>query len=175
MSSRGYQCGAVRFITIIGWSRGDICRSGGSVIDRAGRRGRSGRSLATGAVPDGGSRRSESVEIISVVEVEVLEIVVHVVGCWESDGIGWDDVAGRLDVGLDTVRVDLGVIGVVHGNDLVSDEVGTDSQQRFSRRAEKTYPDAISVGMWKVQALVREMVSDANSLPSQPASEILNH
>jgi hypothetical protein len=175
MSSRGYQCGAVRFITIIGWSSGDIGRSGGSVIDGAGRGGRSGRSLATGAVPDGGSRRSESIEIISVVEVEMLKIVVHVVGCWESDGIGWDDVAGRLDIGLDAVRVDLGVIGVVHGNNLVSDEVGTDTQQGFSRRAERTYPDAISVGIWKVQALVREMVSDANSFPSQPASEILNH
>jgi hypothetical protein len=129
MSSRGYQCGAVRFITIIGWSRDDIGRSGGIVIDRAGRRGRSGRSLATGAVPDGGSRRSESVEIISVVEVEMLKVVVHVVSCWEGDGIGWDGVAGRLDVGLDTVRVDLRIIGVVHGNDLVSDEVGTECQQ----------------------------------------------
>ena len=81
--------------------------------------------MTTGTVPDGGSRGFERIEIISVVEVEMLEVVVHVVSCWESDGIGWDDIAGRLDVGLDAVRVDLGVIGVVHGNDLVSDEVGT--------------------------------------------------
>jgi hypothetical protein len=131
--------------------------------------------LATGTVPDGGSRRSESVEIISVVEIEMLEIVVHVVRCWESNGIGWDDVAGRLDVGLDAVRVDLRIIGVVHGDDLVSDEVGTNGQQGVTSKKGRTYPDAISVGIWKVQALVREMVSDANSLPSQPASEILNH
>jgi hypothetical protein len=96
--------------------------------------------LATGTVPDGGSRRSESVEIISVVEVEMLEIVVHVVGCWESDGIGWDDVAGRLDVGLDAVRVDLGVIGVVHGNDLVSDEVGTYGQQGATSKKGENLP-----------------------------------
>ena len=81
--------------------------------------------MTTGTVPDGGSRGFESVEVISVVEVEVLKVIVHVIGCWEGDGIGWDDVAGRFDVGLDTVRVDLGIIGVVHGNDLVSDEVGT--------------------------------------------------
>jgi hypothetical protein len=85
--------------------------------------------LATGTVPDGGSRRSESIEIISVVEVEMLKVVVHVVGCWESHGIGWNDVAGRLDVGLDAVWVDLRIIGVVHGNDLVSDEIGTECQR----------------------------------------------
>jgi hypothetical protein len=38
-----------------------------------------------------------------------------------------------------------------------------------------TYPAASSEGMLKDQLLVRVMVSDANSLPSQPASEILNH
>ena len=82
--------------------------------------------MTTGTVPDGGSGGFERIEIISVVEVEMLEVVVHVVSCWEGDGIGWDGVAGRFDVGLDAVWVDLGVIGVVHGNDLVSDEVGAD-------------------------------------------------
>jgi hypothetical protein len=77
--------------------------------------------LATGAVPDCRSRWSESIEVITIVEVEMLEIVVHVVGCWESNGVGRDDVTRRLDIGLDAVWVDLRVIGVVHGNDLVSD------------------------------------------------------
>jgi len=83
--------------------------------------------LATGTVPDGGSRRPESVEIVTVVEVEMLEIIVHIIGCGESHGLGRDDVTGRLDVGLDAVRVDLRIIRVVHGNDLVSNEVGTES------------------------------------------------
>ena len=91
--------------------------------------------MTAGTVPDGGSRGSESVEVISVVEVEMLKVVVHVVSCWEGDGIGWDDVAGRLDVGLDAVRVDLGVIGVVHSNDLVSDEVGTICQHARYRES----------------------------------------
>ena len=135
MGSRSHQCGAVRLIRI-GGSRVDIGRSDGSVIDSAGWRARSGRSLATSTVPDGGSRRSERVEVISVVEVEMLKVVVHVVGCWESNGIGWDGVAGGPDVGLNAVRVDLGVIGVVHGNYLMSNEVGTDDQ-RAERTSEK--------------------------------------
>ena len=85
--------------------------------------------MATGTVPDGGSRRPESVEIVSVVEVEMLEIIVHIVSCGESHGLGRDDVTGRLDVGLNAVRIDLRIIGVVHGNNLVSDKVGTGSQQ----------------------------------------------
>jgi microcompartment protein CcmK/EutM len=122
MSTRGDQGG--------GGSRSVV---GGSTGSTGGSRSlgcRSG-SRAAGSRVDSRSRRSESVEITAVVQVERLEVLVDTVGGGESDRVGGSEVSVRQEVRLEADGVDLGVIGVVHGDDLMSDEVraGTVSSQ----------------------------------------------
>ena len=71
----------------------------------------------------GGSGRSKLVEVVTPVQVEGLEIVVHIVRCGELDGVGRAKRSGRFDVGLEADWVDLRLSRTVHGDDLVADEV----------------------------------------------------
>lgn len=126
MNSGSDQSGAGIFSRGVGVGRrsgSSFGGSGGSVVDKNGGWSRCRRSLTAGSVPDRGSRRPERVVVVSVIEVEVQEVWLDLVRRGKRDGIGRNDVARRLDVGLNTVRVDLGVIRVVHGNNLMSDEV----------------------------------------------------
>jgi hypothetical protein len=104
-------------------------------------------------------------------DIESLKVVTDTlgrVGVGKGDGFGGDRGSATRNVGLETDWVDLRLVGIVHGDDLVPDEVGAACQINtfLINTGRITYPGATSAGILKVQLGFLKSLSVAHSVPS---------